>query len=483
MPNAVLSQYAHLNYFNALFNESKENSVLLLDENGIILEVNSAFINSFGYEKEEVCSKNFKMLFTQEDQQKGRPQKEIAAVLSQGQAFDNNYLVQKDKIITWVSGESTLVKDDRGQVYILKIIQNINEQKISENSIVSLNDFNDSILKSIEDGVIVLDENLKIIKANDAFSKIFNIPANNITDINFTELIARYDKNNDLYHKIILVISSKKSFSNTLMQINANTENERIFEAGCSPLKDSSTGSNVLLIIHDITVQKLAERDRDDMIGFIGHELRNPMTSVLLSHNLMEELIKNENATVIKELLERSKKNVLRLNKMITELYNSTKINAGHFELENTQFNFAGMISEAADTIKSLHPDYTLTINNAVNDISVTADRYRLIQVVTNYLSNSIKYSNGKKDIGILVETKNNFIQVAVKDRGLGIAKAQLPFIFDRFFRAEKTMNLEGIGLGLFLCKQIIHAHKGNVWAESEEGNGSAFYFSIPLSN
>lgn len=483
MPNVVLSHYADLNYFHALFNESKENSVLLLDEKGIILEVNSAFINSFGYEKEEVCGKNFKMLFTEEDQQKDRPEKERAAVLSQGQAYDNNYLVQKDKMITWVSGESTLVKDDKGQKYILKIIQNINEQKISENSIISLNDFNDSILKSIEDGVIVLDKNLKIIKANEAFSRIFSNPGNKVTDINFTELIARYDKNNELYYKIIQVVSSKKSFSNALMQINANTENEKIFEVSCSPLKDSFTGSNVLMIVHDITVQKLAERDRDDMIGFIGHELRNPMTSVLLSHNLMEELIKNENAAVIKELLERSKKNVLRLNKMISELYNSTKINAGHFELENTQFTFAGMISEATDTIKSLHPAYIITVTNAVNDINVTADRYRLIQVVTNYLSNSIKYSNGKKDIDIRVKSENNFIQVSVKDLGLGIAKAQLPFIFDRFFRAEKTMNLEGIGLGLFLCKQIIHAHKGNVWAESEEGNGSTFYFSIPLSN
>lgn len=483
MPNAVLSQFAHLNYFHALFNESKENAVLLLNENGIILEVNSAFTNSFGYEKEEVYGKDFKMLFTEEDQQEDRPEKEIATVLSEGQAYDNNYLVPKDKIITWVSGESTLVKDDKGQLYILKIIQNINEHKISENSIISLNDFNDSILKCIEDGVIVLDKNLKIIKANDAFSRIFSNTANKIKDISFAELIAPFDKNNDLNHKIIQVINSKKSFSNSLLQINANTENEKIFEVSCSPLKDSLTGSNVLMIIHDITVQKLAERDRDDMIGFIGHELRNPMTSVLLSHNLMEELIKNENAAVIKELLERSKKNVLRLNKMISELYNSTKINAGHFELENTLFNFDDMISEAADTIKSLHPAYIITVTNAVKHISVTADRYRLIQVVTNYLSNSIKYSNGNKNIDIMVESKNNFIQVAVKDRGLGIAKAQLPFIFDRFFRAEKTMNLEGIGLGLFLCKQIIHAQKGNVWVETEEGNGSTFYFSIPLSN
>lgn len=481
MRDISVSKYNSLNYFSPLFFQAKENSVLLLDEEGIVLEVNHAFINVFGYEKEDVCGKNFRMLFTDEDQAKGLPAKEITTVLTRGQAFDNNYLVQKNKIATWVSGESILIKDDDGKNYILKIIQNINKQKISENSIITLNELNDSILKSIEDGVIVLDKKLKIVKANDAFSRLPNIPVKEITDTSFAELIAPYDKNNELCNKIMLVINSKKGFSNTLLSINENTSGEKIFEISCSLMNDLSADSNVLLVFHDITVQKQAERERNDMIGFIGHELKNPVTSILLSHNLLEELIHHDNATVIKELLERSKKNVLRLNKMIAELYNSTKIYAGNFELEITEFNFIQMIREAIDTVQVLHPAYTIIINNYADDITLSADRYRLIQVVTNYLNNSIKYANKKEDITIIVKMENNLIEVAVKDLGVGIAKDQLPFIFDRFFRAEKTINLEGIGLGLFLCKQIIHAHNGNVWAESEEGNGSTFYFSIPL--
>ncbi len=481
MPDMLVSKYNSLNYFIPLFFQAKENSVLLLDEEGMVLEVNHAFINIFGYEKEDVCGKNFRMLFTDEDQAKGLPIKEIANVVARGQAFDNNYLVQKNKTATWVSGESILVKDDNGKIFILKIIQNINKQKISENSIVSLNELNDSILKSIEDGVIVLDKELKIVKSNDVFSRFSNIPVKEITDTNFAELISPYDKNNELYNKIIQVINSKKGFSHALLSINENTANEKVFEVSCNLMNDPSADSNVLLIFHDITVQKQAERERNDMIGFIGHELKNPVTSILLSHNLLEKLIRHDNATVIKELLERSKKNALRLNKMIAELYNSTKIYAGNFELEITEFNFAHMVREAIDTVKILHPAFTLIMNNYANDITVSADRYRLIQVITNYLNNSIKYANKKEDITIIVKAKNNFIEVAVKDKGSGIAKDHLPFIFDRFFRAEKTINLEGIGLGLFLCKQIISAHNGNVWAESEEGNGSTFYFSIPL--
>lgn len=480
MPQAPVAIYNHLNYFDALFHEAKENAVLLLDTDGIILEVNKAFIGSFGYERADVCGNHFKMLFTEEDKAKDRPDKEIAAALSQGQAYDNNYLVQKDNVITWVSGESTLIKDEAGKIYVLKIIQNINEQKISENAIISLSNFTDSILKSIEDGIVVLNKDLKIVRANESFSRLFALGATKITNVDFAKLIASYDKNNDLLHKIQLAVISKKGFSNIQIQLNENTAQEKIFEVNCSPVKDGSSESNVLLIVHDITVQKQAERDRDDMIGFIGHELRNPITNVLLSHNLLEALVETNDAATIKELLERSKNNVLRLNRMINELYNSTKINAGHFELEKTKFDFAGMITEAVDTVKMLHPDYTIDVDNNTG-LVVTADRYRLIQVITNYLGNSIKYADGKKNIRILVTIQNDFVEVAVKDNGMGIAQAHLPFIFDRFFRAEKTMNLEGIGLGLFLCKQIIHAHNGHVWAESEEGDGSTFYFSIPL--
>ncbi|MDN3656911.1 PAS domain-containing sensor histidine kinase [Ferruginibacter paludis] len=480
MPQAPVAIYNHLNYFNALFHEAKENAVLLLDTDGIVLEVNKAFISSFGYERDDVCGKHFRMLFTEEDRLKDRPDKEIAAAVSQGQAYDNNYLVQKDNVITWVSGESTLIKDEAGKIYVLKIIQNINEQKISENAIISLSNFTDSILKSIEDGIVVLNKDLKIIRANESFSRLFALGETKIADADFAKLIARYDKNNDLLHKIQLAVSSKKGFSNVQLQLSENTAQEKIFEVNCSPVKDGSTESNVLLIVHDITVQKQAERDRDDMIGFIGHELRNPITNVLLSHNLLEALVETNDAGTIKELLERSKKNVLRLNRMINELYNSTKINAGHFELEKTEFYFTDMISEAVETVQMLHPDYKIAVDNSAGTV-VTADRYRLVQVVTNYLGNSIKYAGGKKDIRISITIQNNFVEVAVKDQGIGIAKAHLPFIFDRFFRAEKTMNLEGIGLGLFLCKQIIHAHNGHVWAESEEGDGSTFYFSIPL--
>jgi signal transduction histidine kinase len=165
---------------------------------------------------------------------------------------------------------------------------------------------------------------------------------------------------------------------------------------------------------------------------------------------------------------------------MITELYDLTKANAGNMKLQVSSFQFGEVIKEAIDMVHALQPAYNIIVEGQTGE-AVEADKYRLVQVIVNYLSNGIKYSNGKTDVTIQVKREDEHIIVAVKDEGLGISKENLPYIFEKFFRAEKTKGMEGIGLGLYLCRQIINAHSGMVWAESEEGKGSVFFFSIPV--
>ena len=180
------------------------------------------------------------------------------------------------------------------------------------------------------------------------------------------------------------------------------------------------------------------------------------------------------------EIIQRSKNNLARLNKMIGELYHATKISSGNITLEKAPYHFGEMIQEAIETINILQPDYNIPVEGDGN-FMVVGDRYRMMEVVTNYLSNGIKYSDGSTDVVLSITHNETTATVSVKDKGLGISAAQLPYIFERFFRAEKTKNLEGLGLGLYLCQRIILAHYGKVWAESKEGKGSTFYFSVPI--
>ena len=271
----------------------------------------------------------------------------------------------------------------------------------------------------------------------------------------------------------------KKGFSNIPIEIETALHEKRIFDVSCNLMQYTNDEDSMLVVIHDITIHKQVEREREDVIGFVAHELRNPLANLVLCNELMADLVKENDQDAIDDILKRSKNNVMRLNKLIGELYDAAKINSGNLKLDISTFNFEEMIKEAVDTIEGLHSSYNIIVSGN-GKINTAGDRYRLIQVVTNYLSNGIKYSDGNKDVLLNMSCDEDNITVSVKDKGLGISPKQLPYIFDRFFRAEKTKNLEGIGLGLFLCRQIISAHRGKVWAKSEEGKGSVFYFSIP---
>ena len=466
------------NFFESFFYKSKQNAALIIDLEGKVIAINPAFVENFGYSEKDLIGKSASVLFTKSDQEKDLFKKEIAQVLQRGQSFDNNYFVKSDQTITWVRGESVFVKSIDGTSFILKIIQDIHDQKITENALRSLNDFNENILSSIEDVVIVLDEKMNVIKANKSFAKLFRSRPPDISSLNFADLVRPYDKSGDLIMSLKDSFHTKKGFSNKQIDLVISITDIRTYDISCS-FMDSSFDNDLLLIVHDITAYKLLEKEKEDVMGFVAHELRNPLSNVILCNELMSEALIERDEDLIETMLQKSKNNTARLQKMITELYESTKINSGYMQLEISDFNFSDIIKEAIETVEVLQPAYQITLNGNP-DINISGDRYRLIQVLTNYLSNGLKYSNGKTTVWLNISHDKKNLTVSVKDEGLGIPKEQLPYVFERFFRVEKTRNIEGIGLGLYLCRQIIHAHKGRVWAESEEGKGSVFYFSIP---
>lgn len=468
------------NYFETLFYNAQQNAFLLTDSDGLVISINKNFTVSFGYEEDDIVGQSFSILFTIEDQKNGLFEKELHNLRTTGKSLDNNYLVKKDKTITWVSGESFLVQNKEGESRIVKLIQNRYALKRSENELRQLNEFNESILGSINDVVIVLDGNMNIIKANNAYKKLFMGDVK-MAALNLYDLMKPYDRQDNWLGDLQKSIYTKRSFSNKQIEIDTSLGDKRFYEVTCTPLHDAFN-DNMLLIIHDITAYKQVEREREDVLGFVAHELRNPLSMLILCNEIMAVAIENREFNELPFVIERSKKGVVRLNKMIAELYEATKVNSGYMYLEKTSVHFEDIVKESIETIKVMQPGYDIIVKGD-SDVTVDADKYRIIQVLTNFLGNGIKYSNGNTEVTLTINHDSRRLIVSVKDEGLGISKEHLPFVFDRFFRAEKTRDIEGIGLGLYLCRQIIRAHKGEIWVESEEGIGSTFYFTLPLNN
>ncbi len=164
-------------FFDSFCKNAKHNAVIIMDTDGIIVQINQAFTTSFGYDPEDILQKSFSVLFTEEDKKKNKPELELQMVITQGSGSDDNYIVQKSGKFNWVNGESVLVTGEDGTRNIIKIIHNIEAQKQLERFLVESNDFIETILESITDrGLMILDKELKIIKVNGKFVEMFNLP-------------------------------------------------------------------------------------------------------------------------------------------------------------------------------------------------------------------------------------------------------------------------------------------------------------------
>ena len=468
-----------LDYYRALFENPKKNSVLLLSESGNILKVNRAFLLSFGYDEEDLLGEHFGLLFTEEDQQKELPIREIQTVMDEGQSFDNNYLVNKNGARTWVSGESVLLKNDSGRRFVLKVIQNIHTQKESELSIIRLNSFNENILASIEDAVLVLDQELKIVKANRAFLKLFDLPEAHLHNVDFEGLLQSFDRREDVESAIAGALTGILPSLPLHIELKDREGVEKYFEVSVLRLESLLGQTNALLIFHDVTTQKSQERQREDILNFVAHELRNPLTNIMLNIDWMDQLCQEKEIEGFSDFISRTKRNAERLKKLVNELYKSTKLISGNYDLQGEVFDFDELVEETIQAIGQAHPSYHIELRGKA-ELTLSADKDKLMQVLTNYLTNAVKYSGGSTHIEVSVVVREGSLVVAVTDRGKGIPAKELPFVFNRFYRAEKTRNLEGLGIGLFLSRQIVEAHQGRTWVESTEGEGSTFYFSLP---
>jgi len=231
----------------------------------------------------------------------------------------------------------------------------------------------------------------------------------------------------------------------------------------------------------DIDDQKMIDAKKDDFIGFASHELKTPLTTAKIYIQILTDLLKKEGSEKAISYAKSTSVSIEKINKLISELLDVTKLQHGKMILNITAFNFETLLTETVGFIQASSPEYDIAIMGSAA-IPIHADYDRLQQVITNLLSNAIKYSPSSKEIEVQVSNKNNQLLFAVTDHGVGIEQNHLVHIFEKFYREEdNSITFPGLGIGLFISAEIVERHNGRIWAESSLGKGSQFYFAIPL--
>lgn len=244
------------------------------------------------------------------------------------------------------------------------------------------------------------------------------------------------------------------------------------------PIKDDA--GDVLLWIGtatDINDLKILQQQKDDFISIASHELKTPVASLKASMQLLDRM-KHNSSEKMQSLISMAGRSVDKVSGLIDSLLDSNQLAEGGIALNKTLFNLSELIKNC--TVHVFRDDQSQLIITGHKDLSVHADQERIEQVIINMLNNAVKYAPGSKEITINIEKIADTVKVSVTDKGPGIPAEKLPYLFDRYYRVEESRQ-PGLGLGLYICAEIIAKHEGKIGADSEVGAGSTFWFILPL--
>jgi signal transduction histidine kinase len=255
--------------------------------------------------------------------------------------------------------------------------------------------------------------------------------------------------------------------------------------ASYSFVRTAGRGEGMSVIIaRDISKLREVERMKSEFVSMVSHELRTPLGLIKgYASTLLNPQLSIDEATAHRFLLGIDGA-ADRLAKLIENIMSVSRIESGLFRLTTQEMYISQVIENAVATARATAKGHEITLELPRRPIKVEGDRVQIELVMDNLLGNAIKYSPMGRPIRVDLHRRNGGVEVSVVDEGIGIAAHHLPKVFDKFYRVEGgySRRTPGSGLGLYICRSIIEAHGGRIWAESTPGQGSTFTFALPIT-
>lgn len=292
-------------------------------------------------------------------------------------------------------------------------------------------------------------------------------------------MVVGTENSEDVYRKLLESLGNfKDSYRLELIQ----TESHRHLRVKSLPcLAKNGRVIGRILVCSDITRYKEIDRLKSELISTVSHELRTPMSSIMgFSELLLTRELSQERARKYIEIIHNQ---AHRLTQLISDFLDIQRIQSGKLVFNKERVSMDEVIHQALDLFEEKEGYHVIFRKETEREFAVEADFDKVVQVISNLLSNAIKYSPQGGEILVGLSVEKEVLKVEVTDHGLGIPSEALPKLFTKFFRVDNDdrRKIGGTGLGLAICKEIIVAHGGEIWVESTFGQGSSFYFTLPL--
>jgi PAS domain S-box-containing protein len=335
-----------------------------------------------------------------------------------------------------------------------------------------------SIIEKMPVGLLITDPEGHVELANPAAQRTFQYTRDEITNQPVRILFAEdSDSGEDLLHVI-----KEKALGRIVHRTAVRKDGESFdAEISATPLQ-TLEGPRYLVIVLDVTERTQLEKMKQEFVAMVSHDLRQPLTSLKGAVALVAVTNQDKLDQSSLETLEMAETEIDRLTKLVQDLLDLARIEAGHMQLYLAQIKIKTVIKRAVASVRTFADRNKVAIEADPTNIELEADPDRLVQVLVNLLTNAVKFSPPNSAITISVTEDSDWVQVTITDRGRGIPESHRAAIFERFRQVEDADAQEkgGTGLGLSICKNIVEEHGGTIGVDSEEGKGSSFWFKLP---
>lgn len=347
----------------------------------------------------------------------------------------------------------------------------------------------ETILDTMSEAVYVTDAGLRVVRMNRAFAGLVGLGDSESRNESFRALMDRLQpqtESDDPAEKELPMIRALggASFTNHVIRITPiGSGRDRFLSISGAPIRDSSGRITAAVnVARDVTELHEIDRLKDEFISVASHEMRTPLTVIkgyiqMLTKRLENRETKGSELDMARQILNQTD----RLATLTNRLLDVSRVQFGRLTLESDRVDLTALVRDLVERMRVTMEYHKISLK-AEEPVFVEADAGRLEQVLTNLVNNAAKYSPDGAEIDVSLERKDGSALITVRDHGYGIPKERQGRIFQRFYRATTDERKSGLGLGLYVSKGIVEAHRGEIWFQSEDGKGSTFFVRLPAA-
>ncbi len=362
------------------------------------------------------------------------------------------------------------------------IIQEMEARQLAEDGKLRL----ETILQQLPVGVLLVDSKGKKLEGNKHLEKIMGKAIKGSLERNNNYQSPKaFKEGKALFAKewpLVRALNNGEVISGEELEFLREDKKNYFLRINAAPIRNKDKQIIAAVsTIDDITPEKELEQRKEDFVNMASHELKTPITSMKIYIEVLLSQIKNFHDPKVTKTLTSIKSQTERLQELVSDLLDMSRIQTGKLHFNKQEFRLDELIEETAEILQKTTKQHQIIFKG--EKLVVNADKFRIYQVVTNLITNAIKYSPNGKHIKIQLKKSNSKAVVSVKDEGIGISKEQQKKIFERLYQVTDThgRSFPGLGMGLYISKEIIKRHRGAIWVEGEKDKGSTFFFTLPI--